>query len=149
MSGCMNQRNPIITGMVMPLDNHWFCRKVHMETSEIITFCYLRSQGIKLLRWRLCYVPWGCELSLANGMHDFHARDRTARRPKRLEAQHRTCEPFHRPMVLFHNVVEILGVADDDGRLVGPIVMFDCCRVRSALIDRDLLRQSLSENGLA
>src|SRR5712691_7019056 len=126
-----------------------FCRKVHMETSEIITFCYLRSQGIKLLRWRLCYVPWGCELSLANGMHDFHARDRTARRPKRLEAQHRTCEPFHRPMVLFHNVVEILGVADADGRLVRPVVMFDRGCVRPTLINRDLLGQLLVTNGLA
>ena len=90
----------------------------------------------------------GHQLPLAKRMHDFHARDRTARRPKRLEAQHRACDPFHRPMVLFHNVVEILAVADNDGRLVGPVVMFDCCRVRSALIDWDLLRELLAPNGL-
>src|SRR5262245_50304659 len=120
-----------------------------MKTSEFGTYCDLRSQGIELPRWRLCRVPGGCELPLANGVHDLNARNRTARRPKRLEAEHRACDPFHRPMVLFHNVIEILAVADGDSRLLGPIVMFDRCRVRTALIDRDLLGQLLGTNRLA
>ncbi len=63
-----------------------FCRKLRMETSEIITFCYLRSQGIKLLRRRVERVPCSHQLPLANGMHDFDARNRTPGCPKRLEA---------------------------------------------------------------
>ena len=52
-------------------------------------------------------------------------------------------------MVLLHDIVEIFTVAEDDGRLVSPIVLGDRCRVRSALIDRDLLWQPLGANGLA
>src|SRR3954449_3673033 len=106
-----------------------------MKTSEFSTYRDLRSQGIELPCWRLCRVPWGCELPLANGVHDFHTRNRTARRPKGLEAQHGTCDPFHGSMILLHDIIEILAVADSDGRLVDPIVMLDCCRVRATLID--------------
>src|SRR5215831_3208197 len=120
-----------------------------MKTSRFITYYDLGSQGIELLCWRLGSVPLGCQLPLANGMHDFYARDRTARRPKRLEAQHRACDPFHRPMVLFYDVVEILGVANDDSRLVGPLVVLNRGGVRPPLINRNLLGQLLVTNGLA
>ena len=62
------------------------------------------------------------QLPLAKSVHDFYAHDRTARRPKGLEAEHRVREAFHRPMVLFYEVVEILGVADNNGRLVSPVL---------------------------
>jgi len=120
-----------------------------MEMSEIITNCDLRSQSIELLRRRLRHSPYGHQLSLANRVHDFHARKRTASRPKRLEAQHRACDPFHRPMVLFHDVVEILGVANDDSRLVGPVVVLNRGRIRTTLINRDLLGQLLVPNRFA
>lgn len=103
----------------------------------------------RTFRWCLGWVSVGHQLSLTNGVHHFHASDRTARRPKRLESQHRVHAPFHRPMVLFHEVVEVLGVADNDGRLVSPVVMFDRGCVRPTLIDRDLLGQLLVTNGLA
>ena len=57
-----------------------------MKTSEIITFCDLCSQGIELLRGVCGTCPVVAQLPFANGVHDFHARDRTAGRPKRLEA---------------------------------------------------------------
>jgi hypothetical protein len=63
-----------------------FCRKVQMEASEVITLCDLCSQGVELFRGRLSRVSRNPQLSLANGMHDFHARDRTTGRPKRLKA---------------------------------------------------------------
>lgn len=82
-------------------------------------------------------------------MHDFYARDRTAGRPKRLEAQHRTCEPLHCPVVLLYEVIEIFRVADDDRGLVRLVVVCDGCRVGPTLINRDFLRQSLGANRFA
>jgi hypothetical protein len=120
-----------------------------MKASKIITFCYLRSQGIKLLRWRLGYVPCGHPLPLAKGVHDFHARDRTARRPKRLETEHGTNESFHRSMVLLYDIIEILGVTNNDGRLMRLVVALGCRRVRPTPVDSDLLRESLLTNSLA
>ena len=90
----------------------------------------------------------GHQLPLANGMPDFYTGDRTARRPKGFEAEHGTCQPFHCPMVLLHEVIEIFRVADDNSRLVNLVVVRDRCRVATTLIDGDLLRQSLSANGL-
>jgi hypothetical protein len=55
-----------------------------MKTSEIITFDYLRSQSIELLGWSLGYGSGGFQLSFANRMYDFNARNRTAGRPKRF-----------------------------------------------------------------
>jgi site-specific DNA recombinase len=49
----------------------------------------------------------------------------------------------------FHDIIEILGVADNDGRLVSLVVALDRCRVCATLIDRDLLGPLLVTNGLA
>jgi hypothetical protein len=57
-----------------------FCRKVQAETSGIVTSYDLRSQGIELFRWRLGWVSVGHQLPLTNGVHHFHANDRTAHR---------------------------------------------------------------------
>ena len=78
-----------------------------MKTSEKIILCDLRSQGVKLFRRRMGRMPHTCQLAFANRVHNFNAGNRTARRPKGLEAQHRVSEPFHCPMVLFHEVVQI------------------------------------------
>src|SRR5262245_31033538 len=120
-----------------------------MRTSEIITFCYLRSQRIKLLGGCLGGVPWGHQLPLANGVHDFYADDRTPSCPKRLEPEHRTSEPFHCAMILFYDIIEILGVTDEDGGLVNLIVVRNGCRIRATLIDGNFLWESLRANGLA
>src|SRR6266850_1170534 len=93
-----------------------------METSGIVTNCDLRSQSIELLRRRVWHSPCGHQLSLANRVHDFHARKRTPRRPKRLEAQPRTCDPFHRPMVLVElseGIAPSAGLRNRAGRRVG------------------------------
>ena len=82
-------------------------------------------------------------------MHDFHTGNRTAGRPKRLEAQHGTRQSFHCAMVLLHDVIHIFGVAYDDGGLVSAVVALDRCDVAPTLINRDFLRQSLNANGLA
>ena len=119
-----------------------------MEASKSITPCYLCSQGIKLFRWRLERIPRAGQLPFTYGVHSFYSSDRTARRPKRLEPQHRPRESFHCSMVLLHDIIEILTVADNDGRLLSCIVVRNRCRVRTTLIDRDFLWQSLGTDGL-
>ena len=81
-------------------------------------------------------------------MHDFNACDRTARRPERFEAEHRPHHTLHGSMVLLHDIIEILTVADNDGRLLSLIIVRNRCRVRATLIDRDFLRQPLGANRL-
>ena len=77
-------------------------------------------------------------------MPDFNSRNSTAGRPKGLEPQHGTREPFYCAMILFHNVIEIFRVADDNRGLVRVVVVHDRCRIRATLIDGNLLRQPLS-----
>src|SRR5262245_65869358 len=67
-----------------------------MKTSEIITYCYLRSQRIELLCGSADYGFGGFQLSLTNGMHDFNAGNRTACGPKGFEAEHGTSDSFYR-----------------------------------------------------
>jgi hypothetical protein len=126
-----------------------FCRKLQTKMSEFITLCYLRSHGIELLRWRLWPVLCGRQLPLANGVHDFHSRNRTPGYPKRLEAQHGVNETFYSSVILFHEVGEVFGVADDNSRLARPVVALDRRCVRATLIDGDLLREPLGATGLA
>jgi hypothetical protein len=119
-----------------------------MRTNEFITLCYLRSQGIKLLHWCLARVLWSRQLPFANGMHDFNPRDHTARCPKRFEAEHGMRDAFDRSMVLLHEVVEIFGVANDDGRLVDLVIGVNRGRVAATLINSNFLREPLGANGL-
>ena len=120
-----------------------------METSGIITLCDLRSQGIELFRRRLGCIPWASQLAFANRMHHLYARDRTAGRPKGFEAEHGTSKPFHGSMILLHDIIEILAVANNDGRLLRLIVVRNGCGIRATLIDGDFFWQPLGANGLA
>ena len=79
-------------------------------------------------------------------MHSFYAGDRTAGRPKGLEAEHGTREPFYCSMVLLHDVIKIFGVADNNGCLMRLVVVRDRGCVGPTLINRALLRESLSAN---
>src|SRR5262245_50133456 len=81
------------------------CLKVQIETSRIVASCELCSQRVELLCWSVGHGCGGFQLSLAKRMHDFHTRDRTPGRPKGLKAEHGTREPFHRAMVLLHNII--------------------------------------------
>ena len=99
-----------------------FCRKVEIGTSETLTLCGLRSQGVKLFRRRLEGSPRAGQLSFANRMQDFNTRNRTAGRPKGLKAQHRTREPLYRAMILLHEIIGRLAVTHSDGRLMRLVV---------------------------
>jgi hypothetical protein len=52
-------------------------------------------------------------------------------------------------MILFHDIVQIFGVPDDNGGLVSPLVALDCGGVAATLINGDLFRKSLVPNRLA
>src|SRR5262249_25055006 len=106
-----------------------------MKTSEIITYCYLRSQRIELLCGSAGYGFGGFQLSLTNGMHDFNAGNRTACGPKGFEAEHGTSDSFYRSMVLLNEVVEIFGVADEDRGVVVTVIVLNRRGIRATLID--------------
>ena len=80
-------------------------------------------------------------------VHEFDALQGGPGRTEGLEPQHGADDPFHGPVVLFYPVVEVLDRAHLDlgtgfflervkGRRVGP-----------ALVDGDLLRETLLSNG--
>src|SRR5262247_2903765 len=114
-----------------------------MRTSESITFCYLRSQGIKLLRWRLGHSPRAWQLPFPNRVHHFYARNRTPGAPKRFESQHWPHLAFHCAVILLYDIIEIFRVADNDSGLMNLVVMLNRRGIRPTLIDGNFLRQPL------
>jgi hypothetical protein len=96
-----------------------------------------------LLCRRLGSGACGRQLPFANRVHHFYASNRTASRPKGLEPEHGTREPFHGSMVLFYDIIEIFRVADDDRGPVRLVVVRNRCRIRATAVDGNLLRQPL------
>jgi hypothetical protein len=117
-----------------------------MKASQLFTYYDLRSQGIKLLRWRLGPVRGGPPLSLANRRHHFNARNGATRCPQRFEAEPGTREAFARSRVLLHEGVEIFGVAHDNGRLVDLVIMGNRGRGAATLLNRNRLWAPVSPN---
>src|SRR5215510_15294072 len=111
-----------------------------MKTNKIITFCYLCSQGVELLCRRLRLGTAGLKLSFAKRMHDFNASDGTARSPERFEPEHRSHHTLYGPMILLHDIIEILRLPNDNGGLVHSVVARDRRCVTATLIDSDFLR---------
>ena len=72
-------------------------------------------------------------------MHDFYAGNRTPSGPKGFEAEHGTRQPFHGAMILFHEVIEIFRVANDNRGLVRRVVVRDRSCIAATLIDGDFL----------
>jgi hypothetical protein len=84
-----------------------------------------------------------------NGMHHFDPSHCAAGGPKGLEAEQGTREPFHGSVVLFHHIVEILRLPNDNGRLVELVVVVNRRGVAPTLVNRDLLRESSGADRLA
>lgn len=97
---------------------------------------------------RLILLSCSHQLAFANGMPDFNASDHTAGGPKRLEAQPRTHPPFHRSVILFNEVVEVLGVATEDGGVVVPVVVLNGLGIGATLVNRNFLWEPLITNRL-
>ena len=80
-------------------------------------------------------------------MHQLNPSQCILRRVETLEAQHRSALAFDASMILFDDVVEILALADFDTLVVVVIVALDHRRVRTAFIDVDQTRFSVSADG--
>jgi hypothetical protein len=72
-------------------------------------------------------------------MHDLNTSNCTSCTPEGFKAEHRVRDAFHCSMILFYEVVQIFGVANDDSCLAGPVVVRDSGSVASTLVDRDFL----------
>jgi hypothetical protein len=79
------------------------------------------------------------ELPLLHGVHGLDARDDLGRRVEFLEPQHRPGSALDRPVALFDEVVQVLGLAQLDGQATVSDQALHGGRVRTAFVDRDLL----------
>ncbi len=88
-------------------------------------------------------------MPFVNGAHDLNASQGTTGGPKGLKAQHRSDQLFHCSMILFHRIVQILALADDNPGMVDPAVSLNRSGVARTLINRDRLREPVLTNRLA
>ncbi len=130
-------------------DEKRLCRKIWRKIRSSLCDSLLGSQGIELFRWGLVLAAVLLELALANHMHHLDPRQCALSGPERLEAQHRPGEPLDRAMILFHDIIQILGLTDLNGCLLLGVVALDRRLIGAALIDRDLRRCPLIPDRLA
>ena len=71
-------------------------------------------------------------------MHHLDPRQRVLRRPEGFEAQHRPNDPFHCPVILLDDIVEILRLAKLNGLSLLAVVALDCGCIGATLLNRDL-----------
>ena len=87
-------------------------------------------------------------LSFLDHVHEFDPDQGVLGCVERFEPQHRPCHPLHPAMILFHNVVEILDLADGDCGAVLLIIALDGRFIGRTPIDGDLLGHTVAANGL-
>ncbi|MGF6482812.1 hypothetical protein QFZ91_005039 [Paraburkholderia sp. JPY419] len=68
-------------------------------------------------------------------MHHLNTRENDARTPKILEAHHWSDDPFDRPMVLFHEVVQVFVLPDPDRGFALGVDGVKCGQIRAAFVD--------------
>ena len=69
-------------------------------------------------------------------------------RVKRFEPEHGPCHPLHSSMVLFHDIIEILDLADGDRGAVLLVVALDGRFIGRTPVDGDLLRHAVAADRL-
>ena len=85
----------------------------------------LRGQGVELCGCSAALLNSVFELPFSQHVHQFDAGEGGLRCVERFEPQHRPCYPLHSAMILFHNIVEILDLADGDRGAVLLVVALD------------------------
>jgi len=78
-------------------------------------------------------------LFFGDHVHAFDATQKDAGTAKILEPQHRPRAALDRPMVLLDEIVEILGLADPDGRFAISIDGIERSEIGTAFVDRHYL----------
>jgi hypothetical protein len=93
---------------------------------------------LPLSMWRLCgqgVELFGCSMPLVSllsshlpfldHVHELDTNQRILGCRKRLEPEHGARNPFHRSMVLFHKIIEVLDLADFNRGAVLLIIALD------------------------
>src|ERR1017187_6753565 len=88
------------------------------------------------------------ELPRADHVHRLDAGNEDACAAEDLEPEHWPYDSFDRPMILLNDIVEILALTQLDVAVMLGVVALDRCRVRTALVDGDLVRLAMQCNGL-
>ena len=83
------------------------------------------------------------QLPLLNHVHGLDSGEQFPRTPERLESQHRICDSLHSPVVLLHDVVEVLALAQFNVKAGVLIDAMDSGRVSAAFVNGDFLRQAM------
>ena len=117
---------------------------------------------LPLSMWRLCgqgVELFGCSdalvsllsshLAFLDHVHELDPNQRILGCRKRLEPEHGTRNPFHRSMVLFHEVIEIFDLADFDRGAVRLVIALDGGFIGVTAVNGDLLRHAVAANRLA
>lgn len=68
----------------------------------------LECQTVELLCSGHGLLARAVQLPLADHVHDFDTRQQDSRASKCFETEHRSGDPFDRPVILFNNIVQIL-----------------------------------------
>ncbi len=88
------------------------------------------------------------QLFFLDHVHEFDPDERVLGCVKRFEPQHGPCHPLHSSMILLHDIVEILDLADGDRGAVLLIVALDGRFIGRTPVDGDLLRHAVAADRL-
>ena len=108
----------------------------------------LRSQSVELFGRTAARLTASCKLPFAQHVHEFNAGEGGLRSLKRFEPQHRPRHSFHAAVILLHDIIEILGLADDDRGAVCFIIALDGRFVGRAPINGNFLRHAVAADRL-
>src|SRR5262249_13303956 len=105
----------------------------------------LRGQGVEQFgRSEALVSLLDYQLPFLDHVHELNPHQGVLGCLERFEPQHRPCHPLDTSMILLHNVVEILNLADGDRGAVLGIVALDSGFIGRTPVDGDLLRHAMA-----
>jgi hypothetical protein len=111
-----------------------------MQGQQPLSVERLSGEGVELFGRTAARLTASFELPFAQHVHQLNAGEGGLRGVERLESSHRPGHAFYGAMVLLHNVIEILDLADLDGRPVLLIIRLDGRFVGRTPVHGDFLR---------
>ena len=110
-----------------------------MKGQQPLSVERLSGEGVKLFGRTAARLTSSCKLPFTQHVHELDAGEGGLRGVERLESSHRPGHAFHGAMVLLHDVIEILDLADLDGRPVLLIISLDGRFVGRTSVNGDFL----------
>ena len=109
----------------------------------------LRGQGVEQFgRSAALFSGLHSHLSFLDHVHELNPNECVLGCLERFKPQHGPCHPLYTSMILLHNVVEILDLADFDGGAMLGIVALDGGCIGRTPVDGDLLRHAVAADRL-